>query len=98
MEFDNIVANLPAKVGKELLYIILSDARAHLKPGGQIVVVTISGLKEFIKRNLKEVFGNYKKLKQGREHTVARAVKSETGRQSAEQERGRRQPIARRSA
>lgn len=75
MKFDNIVANLPAKVGKELLYIILSDAWAHLEPGGQLVVVTISGLREFIKRNFKEVFGNYKKLKQGREHTVARAVK-----------------------
>ena len=75
IRFDNVVANLPAKVGKELLYIILSDAREHLKPGGQLVVVTISGLKEFIKRNFQEVFGNYKKLKQGREHAVFRAVK-----------------------
>ena len=77
MKFDNIVANLSAKVGKELLYIILSDAKAHLNPGGQLVVVTISGLKQFIKRNFKEVFGNYQKLKQGREHTVARAVKQD---------------------
>jgi len=75
IRYDNVVANLPAKVGKELLYIILSDARDHLKPGGQLVVVTISGLKEFIKRNFKEVFGNYEKLKQGREHAVFRAVK-----------------------
>ncbi|MBN1269053.1 MAG: methyltransferase [Kiritimatiellae bacterium] len=73
--FDNIVANLPAKVGKELLYIILSDAKDHLRPGGQLVVVTISGLREFIKWNFKESFGNYDKVKQGREHTVARAVK-----------------------
>ena len=78
VKFDNIVANLPAKVGKELLYIILSDALHHLKPGGQLVVVTVSGLKEFIKRNFKEVLGNYKKLKQGREHTVAIAVKQNT--------------------
>jgi len=72
--FDNIVSNLPAKVGKELLYIFLSDARRHLRPDGQIVVVTISGLREFIKRNFMEVFGNYKKVKQGKTHTVARAV------------------------
>jgi len=77
-KFDNIVANLPAKVGRELLYIILSDARDHLKPGGQLVVVTISGLKDFIKNNFKEVFGNYEKLKQGRDYTVARAVKQQT--------------------
>ena len=73
--FDNIVTNLPAKVGKELLYIILSDAKDHLRPGGQLVVVTIAGLKEFIKRNFNESFGNYEKVKQGREHTVARAIK-----------------------
>lgn len=75
VQFDSVISNLPAKVGRELLYIILSDAKAHLRPGGQIVVVTISGLKEFIKRNFKEVFGNYEKLKQGRAYTVARAVK-----------------------
>jgi 16S rRNA G1207 methylase RsmC len=76
VSFDNIVANLPAMVGRELLYIILSDAKARLRPGGQLVVVTISGLREFIKRNFTEVFGNYEKVKQGREHTVARAVKA----------------------
>jgi 16S rRNA G1207 methylase RsmC len=62
-------------VGKELLYIMLSDAKDHLKPGGQLVVVTIAGLKPFIKRNFEEVFGNYTKLCQGREHTVAVAVR-----------------------
>jgi 16S rRNA G1207 methylase RsmC len=77
VRFDNIVTNLPAKVGKELLYIILSDARGYLNPGGQIVVVTISGLREFIKRNFMEVFGNYQKLKQGRDHTVAKAIKKD---------------------
>lgn len=76
VEFDTIVSNLPAKVGRELLYIILSDAKSHLYPGGQLVVVTISGLKDFIKRNFKEVFGNYEKLKQGRNYTVAKAVKN----------------------
>jgi len=75
--FDNIVANLPAMVGRELLYIILSDAKNHLMPGGQLVVVTISGLKEFITRNFKEVFGNHEKLKQGRDHTVAKALKQD---------------------
>jgi len=73
--FDNVVANLPANVGKELLYIMLSGASRHLKRGGQLVVVTISGLRQFIKRNLEEVFGNYEKLKQGRGYTVARALK-----------------------
>ena len=74
-KFDNIVANLPANVGNEMLYIIMSDSFKHLNRGGQLVVVTIAGLKEYIKRNFKAIFGNYKKIKQGRDHTVARAVR-----------------------
>lgn len=73
--FDCIVSNIPAKVGKELLQIILHDAYAHLKPGGQLYVVTINGLRQFMKRHMDEVFGNYQKLKQGTNYTVALATK-----------------------
>lgn len=73
--FDIIVSNLPAKVGKELLYLYLHDAREHLKPGGRFYVVTISGLRRFIERGFKEVFGNYDKVKQGKDYTVALAVR-----------------------
>jgi 16S rRNA (guanine1207-N2)-methyltransferase len=75
IEFDRIVSNLPAKVGKEFLWIILEDAKAHLKKGGTFTVVTISGLKEFVKRNFTEVFGNYEKLSYNRTYTVSQAVK-----------------------
>ncbi len=75
MEFDNIVSNLPAKVGKEMLYLILNDAKSHLKTGGKFYVVVIAGLKEYIKRNFNEVFGNYTKLKQGNKYMVAVATK-----------------------
>lgn len=74
--FDLIVSNLPAKVGRELLFILLEDAKRRLTPGGEIWVVTISGLREFIKKNFRECFGNYEKVKQGRSYTVARAVKA----------------------
>ena len=75
VRFDNVVSNLPAKVGKELLTIILHDAKARLKNGGRLYVVTVSGLRKFIRRNFEQVFGNYKKLKQGKHCTVAMAVK-----------------------
>ncbi len=74
-DFDVIAANLPAKTGKELLYLLLHDAREHLAPGGAFWVVTLSGLRRFIARALDEVFGNYEKVKQGRAYTVARARK-----------------------
>lgn len=77
LRFDNIVSNLPAKVGKEMLAIILDGAFHALVPGGRICVVTISGLRKWIKRNFLDVFGNYTKVKQGRTYTVALAVKQE---------------------
>jgi 16S rRNA (guanine1207-N2)-methyltransferase len=73
--FDIIVSNIPAKVGKELLQIIMADAYRYLKPGGRFYVVTIAGLREFIKRNFKETFGNYKKLNQSKGYAVAMTEK-----------------------
>lgn len=73
LRFDLIASNVPAKVGKELLALLLHDARARLKPGGRLYLVTINGLRQFMKRNLTEVFGNYDKLKQGAHYTVAMA-------------------------
>ena len=75
IQFDLIVSNLPANVGKELLQIFLADAKHYLKPNGCLYVVTISGLREFIKRNFMTVFGNYRKVKQRNTHTVAMAIR-----------------------
>ena len=69
--FDLIVANLPAKVGKELLTIYLHDALTTLRPGGALWMVTVTGLRRFIERMSKEVFGDYDKVKQGPHYTVA---------------------------
>lgn len=74
-KFDLIVSNIPAKVGNEMLYLFLYDAYHHLKPGGQFVVVTVNGLRHFCKRTFNEVFGNYKKDKQGKTYTVSSATK-----------------------
>ncbi len=74
-QFDVIVSNIPAKVGKEMLYIYLFDALEYLKPGGSFYIVTITGLRQFFKRSFNEVFGNYEKIKQGRTYTVARGFR-----------------------
>jgi len=71
--FDLVASNVPAKVGKELLAILLHDIHSRLRPGGSCYLVTINGLREYMKRNLQEVFGNYDKLKQGAHYTVALA-------------------------
>jgi 16S rRNA G1207 methylase RsmC len=72
-QFDLIVSNLPAKPGKEFFELMLQDAKAHLAPGGRIVVVFIAGLNDYIKRIFKEIFGDYKKITQAKGYTVAEA-------------------------
>ncbi len=74
IQFDVIASNLPAKTGNELLHLFFTDARHHLKPNGRIYVVTISGLRQFIKRKFLDIFGNYRKVKQRNTHTVAMAT------------------------
>ncbi len=74
IKFDVIASNLPANVGKEMFHIFLTDAKRFLKRNGRLYVVTISGLREFIKRNFRSVFGNYRKVKQQKTHTIAMAT------------------------
>jgi 16S rRNA (guanine1207-N2)-methyltransferase len=74
-KFDIIVSNVPAKIGTELLQIFLHDAHARLVPGGKLYIVTVSGLKDYMKRHLTAVFGNYDKLKQSKTYTAAVAVR-----------------------
>lgn len=78
--FHVIATNLPAKVGRELLYLFLLDARRQLLPGGCLYVVTITGLRRFIARACQEVFGHYEKVRQGKDYTVARACLLEDNR------------------
>ena len=75
LSFDVIASNVPAKVGKEMMSIMLHDAYKHLKADGKIYLVTVNGLRQYMKRNLKEIFGNYKKVKQGKTYTVHLAYK-----------------------
>lgn len=74
--FDVIASNIPAKVGKELLTLLLHDAHARLRPGGRLYVVTINGLRQFMRRYLQDIFGNYTKCKQGAHYTVALAQRA----------------------
>jgi 16S rRNA G1207 methylase RsmC len=75
IRFSQIISNIPAKVGREQLSIILYDAYDAMDNGGVITFVSINGLRDFLKNNFKEVFGNYKKIKQGAKYTISQATK-----------------------
>lgn len=68
-----VVSNLPAKVGNEMFYITFTDAHRRMQPGAKMVVVTINGLRQFVKRAFNDVFGNYTKVKQGKSYTISMA-------------------------
>ena len=59
-----------------MMSIILHDTLHHLKPRGRVYFVTINGLRQYMKRNFKDVFGNYKKLKQSTGYAISYAEKS----------------------
>lgn len=74
--FNVIASNVPAKVGKEMMSLMLHDAHHHLESDGKLYLVTVNGLRQYMKRNLKEVFGNYKKIKQGKTYTIHLATRN----------------------
>lgn len=74
-KFSLVMSNLPAKASKEQHYLYLLDAYERMQVGGRFYVVTINGLKDFMKRSFGEVFGNADKLKQGKTYTVTLAIK-----------------------
>ena len=72
--FDNIACNLPAKAGKEQHYIFFTDAQSHLKPGGKLWVVTVTGLVPYMRRTLDEIFGNWERIAHNRHYTLSLAI------------------------
>ncbi len=76
--YDLIVSNLPAQAGNEALDAILLGAWERLGPSGSLVVVTVNGLRRYVRRRFEAVFGNYHKARQGPRHTVAQGVRTLT--------------------
>ena len=74
--FDVVATNLPAKIGNELTTLVIADSWARLRPGGRLYLVTLSGMRKFVQRVIQEQCGTYEKVKQGRIHTVHRAVRA----------------------
>lgn len=74
-QFSLVMSNLPAKASKEQHYLYLLDAYNAMVDGARFYVVTINGLRDFMKRSFTEVFGNSDKIKQGKTYTITMAIK-----------------------
>lgn len=73
--FHKILFSLPKGMSKEMLSKLVSESKTHLKPGGEIYIATIAGLRRFVQDLFEETFGNYEKVATGKGYVVASATK-----------------------
>lgn len=71
--YDLIVSNLPAQAGNGAIDELLLGSFDHLKNDGVLIVVTVAGLRHYIKRRLQSIFGNYNRVKLTERHIVSEA-------------------------
>ena len=74
-EIDNkynfIVTNPPIKVGKEILFGVVSGAKDHLVEGGEIIlVIRKSHGQESMKKHMEKIFGNCTILKRDKGYYI----------------------------
>ncbi len=74
-KYDYIVTNPPIKVGKEILFGVVTGAKEHLKSDGEIVlVIRKSHGQESMKKHMESVFGNAEILKRDKGYYIMRSV------------------------
>ena len=74
-KYDFIVTNPPIKVGKEILFGVVSGAKNHLKSNGEIIlVIRKSHGQESMKKHMEKVFGNAEILKRDKGYYRMRSV------------------------
>lgn len=76
MNFDHIVTNPPIKVGKTILFAVVSEGFKHLNKGGDItLVIRKSHGEESMRKHMQSVFGNVEIVKRDKGFYVLRSIK-----------------------
>lgn len=74
--FDKVITNPPIRAGKAVIYKMVDDAHAALKPGGSVwVVIQTKQGAPSMKKKLNEVFGNVEDVEREAGYHVFKAVK-----------------------
>jgi len=77
-KYTHIVTNPPIKVGKKILFGVVSGASDHLVKGGDItLVIRKSHGEESMKKHMEEVFGNCEILKRDKGYYILKSVKKD---------------------
>lgn len=76
--YVHIVTNPPIKVGKQILFGVVSGAYDHLLSGGDItLVIRKSHGEESMKKHMESVFGNCEILKRDKGYYILRSIKKD---------------------
>jgi 16S rRNA (guanine1207-N2)-methyltransferase len=75
-QYDLIVSNLPAKVGKEFFWIMFGEADTHMKSGSVMIVVAIRQLEPMLKKSFEAVFGNSETIGRDNTYSIVRTIKN----------------------
>ena len=77
-KYNYIVTNPPIKVGKEILFGVVTGAKEHLKDGGEIILVIRKNHgQESMKKHMESVFGNVEILKRDKGYYIMRSIKKD---------------------
>ncbi|MDA0677128.1 MAG: methyltransferase, partial [Chloroflexi bacterium] len=68
--YDLVVSNLPGKAGESVLRHLLSGARDHMMPDGQVWVVGVTPLRDFIETTLCDSGASIIQVEHGPRHSV----------------------------
>lgn len=75
--FDHIITNPPIKVGKAILFAVVSEGYNHLNSGGDItLVIRKSHGEESMKKHMQNIFGNVKILARDKGYYILHSVKN----------------------
>ena len=74
-KYKFIVTNPPIKVGKEILFGVVSGTKEHLEKDGEIIlVIRKSHGQESMKKHMEKIFGNAEILKRDKGYYIMRSV------------------------
>lgn len=77
-KYNYIVTNPPIKVGKAILFDVVTGAESHLKSNGEIILVIRKNHgQESMKKHMEKTFGNVEILKRDKGYYIMRSIKKE---------------------
>ena len=75
-KYNFIVTNPPIKVGKEILFGVVTGAKDHLIEGGEIILVIRKNHgQESMKKHMENIFGNAEVIKRDKGYYIMRSIK-----------------------